>query len=35
VKFVEGLVALGLKTDKSGDYAQPLPKEYVNWQGFD
>lgn len=35
VKFVEGLAALGLKTDKSGDYAPPLPKEYVNWQGFE
>ncbi len=35
VKFAESLAALGLKTDKTGDYAQPLPKEYVNWQGFD
>lgn len=35
VKFAESLAALGLKTDKSGDYAQPLAKEYVNWQGFD
>lgn len=35
VKFTEGLVALGLKTDKSGDYARPLPKEYVNWPGFE
>ena len=35
VKFAESLASLGLQTDKSGDYAQPLPKEYVNWQGFD
>jgi len=35
VKFSEGLAALGLKTDKSGDYAEPLPKEYVNWPGFE
>ena len=35
VKFLEGLVALSLKTDKRGDYARPLPKEYVNWRGWD
>jgi allantoin racemase len=35
VKLLEGLHDLGLKTDKRGDYATPLPKEYVNWQGWD
>jgi len=35
VKFLEGLSALDLKTDKRGDYARPLPKEYVNWRGWD
>lgn len=29
VKMVEGLVALGLRTSKRGDLAQPLPKLYV------
>jgi len=31
VKFAEGLAALGLGTSKHGDYAAPLPKEYVGW----
>ena len=29
VKFAEGLVALGLRTSKVGDYAAPLPKAYA------
>lgn len=31
VKFAEALVALGLKTDKRGDYAPPLPKRWSGW----
>lgn len=31
VKFAEALVALGLTTSKSGDYARPLPKRYTGW----
>lgn len=31
VKFAEGLVALGLRTSKHGDYAPPLPKVYEGW----
>ncbi len=31
VKMAEALVALGLKTEKSGDYAPPLPKRWVGW----
>ena len=31
VKFAEALVALGLKTEKRGDYASPLPKRWVGW----
>jgi allantoin racemase len=31
VKMAEALVALGLKTDKSGDYAPPLAKRWVGW----
>jgi allantoin racemase len=31
VKFAEALAALGLRTSKAGDYARPLPKEYVGW----
>lgn len=31
VKFAEGLAALGLGTSKRGDYAPPLPKDYVGW----
>ena len=31
VKLAEALVALGLKTEKSGDYAAPLPKTWVGW----
>jgi allantoin racemase len=31
VKLAEALVALGLKTDKSGDYAPPLPKAWAGW----
>jgi allantoin racemase len=28
VKLVESLVSLGLKTEKRGDYARPIPKPY-------
>lgn len=31
VKFAEALVALGLHTDKRGDYAPPLPKPWAGW----
>lgn len=31
VKFAEALVALGLKTEKRGDYASPLPKRWAGW----
>jgi allantoin racemase len=31
VKFAEALVGLGLRTSAQGDYARPLPKEYVGW----
>jgi allantoin racemase len=31
VKLVEALVALRLQTSKQGDYATPLPKEYLGW----
>jgi allantoin racemase len=31
VKMAEALVALGLKTEKQGDYAPPLPKRWVGW----
>jgi len=31
VKLAEALVGLGLHTDKSGDYAPPLPKRWVGW----
>ena len=31
VKMAEALVALGLKTEKIGDYARPLPKRWVGW----
>ena len=31
VKLAEALVALGLKTEKLGDYAAPLPKRWVGW----
>jgi len=31
VKFGEALAALGLRTSKHGDYAQPLPKRYAGW----
>lgn len=31
VKFAEALAGLGLLTSKHGDYAEPLPKEYVGW----
>jgi allantoin racemase len=31
VKLAESLVALGLQTSKHGDYARPLPKEYLGW----
>jgi allantoin racemase len=35
VKFAEALAALGLRTDKSGDYAAPLPKRWSGWtSGF-
>ena len=31
VKLAEALVALGLKTEKRGDYAPPLPKRWLGW----
>ena len=31
VKMAEALVALGLRTEKRGDYASPLPKRWVGW----
>ena len=31
VKMAEALVALGLKTEKLGDYAPPLPKPWTGW----
>ena len=31
VKMAEALVALGLRTEKRGDYARPLPKRWVGW----
>ena len=31
VKLAEALVALGLKTEKQGDYAPPLPKPWAGW----
>ncbi len=31
VKLAEALVGLGLHTDKSSDYAAPLPKRWVGW----
>jgi len=31
VKMAEALVALGLKTEKRGDYAPPLPKPWLGW----
>lgn len=31
VKLAEGLVGLGLRTSKHGDYAEPLPKRYRGW----
>lgn len=31
VKLAEALVALGLKTEKTGDYAPPRPKRWVGW----
>ncbi|HYN62424.1 MAG TPA: aspartate/glutamate racemase family protein [Rubrivivax sp.] len=31
VKLAEALVALGLKTEKLGDYAAPLPKRWLGW----
>ena len=31
VKMAEALVGLGLKTEKRGDYASPLPKRWVGW----
>ena len=31
VKLAEALVALGLKTEKLGDYAPPLPKPWAGW----
>jgi len=31
VKLLEGLAALGLRTSKQGDYAEPLPKLYRGW----
>ena len=27
----EALAGLGLRTSKQGDYARPLPKQYVGW----
>lgn len=31
VKWIEALASLNLCTSKRGDYASPLPKEYVGW----
>ena len=31
VKLAEALVGLGLKTEKRGDYAAPLPKRWTGW----
>ncbi len=31
VKLAEALVALGLRTEKRGDYASPLPKPWAGW----
>jgi len=31
VKLAEALVALGLRTEKRGDYAPPLPKPWAGW----
>ena len=31
VKMAEALVALGLRTEKLGDYAAPLPKRWSGW----
>ncbi len=31
VKFAEALVALNLRTAKTGDYAPPLPKRWTGW----
>ncbi len=31
VKLAEALVGLGLQTSSRGDYARPLPKDYVGW----
>ena len=31
VKLAEALVGLGLRTEKRGDYASPLPKPWVGW----
>ncbi len=31
VKLAEALVALGLKTEKTGDYAPPRPKRWLGW----
>jgi allantoin racemase len=31
VKWIEALSSLNLRTSKRGDYADPLPKEYVGW----
>ena len=31
VKMAEALVALGLRTEKLGDYAPPLPKPWAGW----
>jgi allantoin racemase len=31
VRFAEALAGLGLRTSKQGDYARPLPKQYVGW----
>ena len=31
VKMAEALVALGLRTEKLGDYAAPLPKRWAGW----
>ena len=31
VKLAEALVGLGLKTEKRGDYAAPLPKQWAGW----
>lgn len=34
VKFAEALSLLGLRTNKRGDFALPLPKPFSGWAGL-